>query len=82
MSWSSESNNHTEHTLGYGFVTTTFSEKFSNCQLVILPLWNLIFFVNFDGDAWASWRHHLNATGGHFEMGKQTITRQYLVNLE
>ena len=51
-------------------------------SLVILPLWNLIFFVNFDGDACASWRHHVIATGNHFEMGKQTITIQNLVNLE
>lgn len=63
-------------------VTPIKTEKFSNCLLVFSPLWNLIFLVNFDGDACASWRHHMIATGGHFEMGKQTITRQNLVILD
>ena len=65
--------------------TPTKREKFGNFQLVISPfrtLFALIFFENFDGNVCTPWCHHVIATGGHFETGKQTITRQNLVNLE
>ena len=40
------------------------------------PLWNRILFANPDVEGCAPWHYHVIATGGHFEMGKQTITRQ------